>query len=260
MKLILILLLIGLSSNFVSAQDIILKLNGDEIKSKVIEISSETIKYKEFYFPEGPTMVIKTTEVFMIKYENGRKDLINEANNSVAIPRQKIPMEAVKKRDPYDGNYFMLGIGTGPSYGGVGIRSQFRFGGTTGFGIHAGIGTSPGAGPWEETAPFGGGDPESIHASAGIKFFPYKGIYINTQFGLFGKNYYYDYYYDYYGNGEFVGTEYVIYGPSLLTGVDMEWGDKIGFGFNAAIGVSFLIGGWNNEFVPVADLGFIIRF
>jgi len=74
MKRILFLILIGISSNMIFAQDIIVKQNGDEIKSKILEITSENIKYKEYKFQNGPTRNINISEVFMVIYENGKRE------------------------------------------------------------------------------------------------------------------------------------------------------------------------------------------
>ena len=59
-------------------QDIITKKNGDEIKAKVSEIGPTEIKYKQFDDHEGPTIAIPKTDVFMIKYENGTKDVFTD--------------------------------------------------------------------------------------------------------------------------------------------------------------------------------------
>ena len=68
----LILTLISLTA---FSQDIIVKKNGDEIESKVLEITLEVVKYKKYDNLEGPTISILKTEIFMIKYENGTKDV-----------------------------------------------------------------------------------------------------------------------------------------------------------------------------------------
>lgn len=60
------------------AQDIITNKNGDEIKSKVLEVSQSEIKYKKIGNPSGPTYSIPKSDVFMIKYENGEKDVFGE--------------------------------------------------------------------------------------------------------------------------------------------------------------------------------------
>lgn len=264
MKLILIVLFLGLLSNILTAQDLIIKRNGDQINSKIVEISSKTIKYKEYDFLEGPDRIIELKEVSKIKYENGRIEVINEIKESPApvvhrespTPQEK-PVVPLVKKNSYDGNYFMLAVGVGPSYGGSGIRGQFRFGGTTGFGIHAGIGYNQDAEPWY-SGPFGIGY-DGLRASAGIKFFPYKGIYINTQVGFLGHYRYYSGSDSYYGSNYYNWVdEGLKIAPSVLSGVDMEWGDKVGFGFNIGIGVTF-IPRYEN-FYLVADVGFVVRF
>jgi len=60
------------------AQDVILKKDGSEVKAKVLEVSDQQIKYKEFDFQTGPTHIINTYEVFMITYENGQKEVFNK--------------------------------------------------------------------------------------------------------------------------------------------------------------------------------------
>lgn len=61
----------------VSGQDFIIKKNGDEIKAKVSEITPTEIKFAKVDNP-GVTYSIAKTEVFMIKYANGSKDVFNE--------------------------------------------------------------------------------------------------------------------------------------------------------------------------------------
>lgn len=56
-----------------NAQDVILKQDGSEIRTKILEITDEHIKYKEFDFQNGPIRNIKISEVVMITYENGEK-------------------------------------------------------------------------------------------------------------------------------------------------------------------------------------------
>lgn len=141
-------------------------------------------------------------------------------------------------RKKYKGQYFMLGSGFGPSYGGFGIKAQFRFPltKTQGIGVHAGVGAFPFA---------------PILANVGVKYFPYKDIYINAQFGLNGIELYetYDF---------FAGK--TMYGPSLLIGGDWTWGKKVGVGINAAVGASYYINAVNFfHFFPTMDLGFIVR-
>lgn len=67
--------------------DIILLKNGDDIKAKVLEISPIEIKYKKCLSPDGPLYIVKKLDVFMIKYSNGTKEVIdvdktNEPDNT----------------------------------------------------------------------------------------------------------------------------------------------------------------------------------
>jgi hypothetical protein len=74
---------ISFAVNTVFAQDVIVLKSGDEIKSKVIEITPTEIKYKKFDNLEGPTIVILKSEASMIKYANGTEDVM-PSNNSLA--------------------------------------------------------------------------------------------------------------------------------------------------------------------------------
>ena len=77
-----LLLWIILTSTCLVAQDVIIMKNGDEIKSKVTEIGINEIKYKKFDNLNGPVITVAKSDVFMIKYENGTKDIISSNTNS----------------------------------------------------------------------------------------------------------------------------------------------------------------------------------
>lgn len=72
--ILLVLLIISTASK---AQDIIVKNDKTEIKSKVLELTEEVIKYKKFEMLEGPTYSINKAEVFMVLYANGTKEYID---------------------------------------------------------------------------------------------------------------------------------------------------------------------------------------
>ena len=61
-----------------NAQDVITKRNGDDIEAKVLEILDSEIKYKKFNFLDGPTYTEKKSEILIIRYENGSKDIFVE--------------------------------------------------------------------------------------------------------------------------------------------------------------------------------------
>lgn len=66
------------------AQDIIVKTDKSEIKSKVLEIAEDVIKYKQFDFLDGPTYNIKKAEVFMVIYKNGKRETFTSTANKTA--------------------------------------------------------------------------------------------------------------------------------------------------------------------------------
>ena len=86
-KVILIILLVPL---FGFGQDNMMLFDQDpgdfsikykEILCKVIEIDDNNIKYKKFSNINGPTIVIKKSEVYMIKYSNGTSETITVKEN-----------------------------------------------------------------------------------------------------------------------------------------------------------------------------------
>jgi hypothetical protein len=60
------------------AQDKIMFIDGTEILSKVIEINNNEIKYKQFDNQNGPTIITLKKNIFIIKYENGTKEVFTE--------------------------------------------------------------------------------------------------------------------------------------------------------------------------------------
>jgi hypothetical protein len=90
----LIILLFTLSG-FLSAfsQDEITLRNGETIKAKVLEVGVEDISYKKSENPTGPSYTVKKDKVFMIKYENGAKDVFEAVQNNNAAPANAVKSE-----------------------------------------------------------------------------------------------------------------------------------------------------------------------
>ncbi len=76
MKHLSIFLVFVLCCTFANAQDTIVKSNGDQISAKIIEVSSTEIKYKRFDFQDGPTFVESKSNIKLLKYSNGSKEVI----------------------------------------------------------------------------------------------------------------------------------------------------------------------------------------
>lgn len=81
-KSFLFLSLFALSVTQLLAQDILLFTNGDEQEVKITEVSSQEVKYKRMNNLEGPTFSTLKSELFMIKYANGDKDVIEHASTA----------------------------------------------------------------------------------------------------------------------------------------------------------------------------------
>jgi len=62
------------------SQDIIIKNDKTEIKSKVIEIHEEFIKYYLFEYLDGPIRNIRISDVFMIIYADGTREKFTNKN------------------------------------------------------------------------------------------------------------------------------------------------------------------------------------
>lgn len=75
MKSLLTLLGLLISAHFVNAQDTLYRMNGESIGVKVLEVSPKEVKYVLSSNPSGPTYIVLKSEVYMIEYANGTKDV-----------------------------------------------------------------------------------------------------------------------------------------------------------------------------------------
>jgi hypothetical protein len=85
-----------------NAQDIIVKKTGDDIRSKVTELNDAEVKYLKFGNPSGPVYSISIADIFMIKYENGSKDIFekNPATGKIQIRHVDPPKQPVQPKQP----------------------------------------------------------------------------------------------------------------------------------------------------------------
>lgn len=77
--------------------EIILK-NGDELRVKVVEIAETIIKYRRCDNLNGPIYNILKSDVFLIKYPNGTRDVFVENNNEKNASSQGSPEEKRPKK------------------------------------------------------------------------------------------------------------------------------------------------------------------
>jgi hypothetical protein len=80
------------------AQDFLTKRNGDEVAVKVVEITPAEVKYRRTDNPDGPLISIWRTDVFMIRYANGTKDVLNA---SPATAGTSVPVSGAAARTAF---------------------------------------------------------------------------------------------------------------------------------------------------------------
>lgn len=100
----------------VFAQDTLYTTKGKIITGQVIEITQQEVKYKRAANPDGPLYVVDKTDIVLIHYKNGSKDVFensgsgeasasdmqtNSSNNTVIIDRQPRVNVVVGSALPY---------------------------------------------------------------------------------------------------------------------------------------------------------------
>lgn len=66
----------------VFSQDRIKKVNGDIIQAKVLEVSSDEVRYKRYSNPDGPVYVLGKNEISEITYQNGEREVFSSGKAS----------------------------------------------------------------------------------------------------------------------------------------------------------------------------------
>ncbi len=105
MKQFILLFLALLTGMSMSAQDIITKKDGTDIKVKVSEVGTNEIKYKSFSNLDGPLYTISKSDVLMVTYENGERDVFNtDSPQSSSVP------EGIMTLDRWSGRLSINGM------------------------------------------------------------------------------------------------------------------------------------------------------
>ena len=258
-KFILVFAFLGIITvNNAIAQDIVVKRTGEEIETKVLEIGINEVKYKKFDNETGPTYTIPKSEVFMIKYSNGSKDVFTDVSKTTPVETntqytEKLPAEekqpieeryveseSIEELDnPYKFRMYIF-TGSGHSCGVLGASVEARF---NQFGIQSGIGWSPNI--------------DIPSWAIGVKYYFWKNLYISSLVGVIGEYYEYNYSYNgYYSNY----SEYydAVFGATEMFGVNWSWGGNVRFGVNLGVGFAF---GFNYDLFTLAyDVGISVSF
>jgi hypothetical protein len=77
-KIILTLLTLIFAITFCFSQDMITKKSGEDIEAKILEVTTTEIKFKKSDNINGPIFTILKSDVLLVRYENGTKDIFNE--------------------------------------------------------------------------------------------------------------------------------------------------------------------------------------
>jgi len=91
MKSILLSIIAFLFTNAAFAQDNMVLRSGEEVKAKVEEVGLAEIKYKRTDNPTGPVYTIRKADVLLINYQNGTKDVFNNAPQTMVPGKGNCP-------------------------------------------------------------------------------------------------------------------------------------------------------------------------
>ncbi len=116
--LVLIFLCFGCIPAF--SQDTLYKRNGDILFTRILEVNPENVKFKKIEFLDGPIYTLEKSELFMIRYQNGLKDVFLtekvESNEDYAkggskhVPNKKISFEEIADNPiSIDGYHYSIG-------------------------------------------------------------------------------------------------------------------------------------------------------
>ncbi|MDR0799567.1 MAG: hypothetical protein LBN18_07415 [Dysgonamonadaceae bacterium] len=87
-----------LAANSLYAQDIMTLKTGEELEVIVTDITRDMVIYKKFSNPDGPNYSLPQSDIFMIKYVNGDKDLF-VADNQAQTPAPVI-IQNYNRKEP----------------------------------------------------------------------------------------------------------------------------------------------------------------
>ena len=93
--LFIFIVLLGFTSY---AQDIITTKKGEDIKAKVLEINIHEVKYKKVENPDSPIYTLLKSDILMIRYDNGSKDIAKVDRNQATSSKNRI---SVVERDHF---------------------------------------------------------------------------------------------------------------------------------------------------------------
>lgn len=95
------------------SQDVITKKSGEDIQAKILEINQIDVKYKKFDNQNGPTFTLLKSDILIIRYENGTKDIFNQTEEVKAETKTSNEDMRMKGKKDSEMNYKGKNSGAG---------------------------------------------------------------------------------------------------------------------------------------------------
>ena len=96
-----VLAVMCMTGSYASAQDMIVKKDGNVIQTKVIKIGTSEVEYKKWSNQDGPQYSIAISDILAINYKNGEKETFDNvganvtvADASINTPKEEQPIIA----------------------------------------------------------------------------------------------------------------------------------------------------------------------
>lgn len=129
-----ILAALVLASLTSSAQDLIVKRTGEEIRTKVTAVGPDTISYKLYDTDDGVVYTIMKGDVVLIKYQDGRNEVIKSTSSSYdpLLYGTREPVAGIRPgmkyrelKEYYNHKEYVRGLIQHHNPAGVGVGSYF---------------------------------------------------------------------------------------------------------------------------------------
>ena len=85
MKKLFLLAVAAVAAFSAYAQDVIITRDAKRVEAKILEVSSNEIKYKEFNNQDGPTFVLTTNEINTVIYQNGTVKVFEHSRQAAPV-------------------------------------------------------------------------------------------------------------------------------------------------------------------------------
>ena len=127
-RLAIILAVLVLTSLTTSAQDLIVKRTGEEIRTKVTAVGPDTISYVLYDTDDGVVYTIMKGDVVLIKYQDGRNEVIksNSSSYDPLLYGTREPVAGIRPgKEYYNHKEYVRGLIQHHNPAGVGVGSYF---------------------------------------------------------------------------------------------------------------------------------------